>query len=59
MDDFINQKAFDYANSQLDQDLPLALQVIHKKFNWADIAKAFEAGAKWMASLPYEDTEQL
>lgn len=61
MDDFINQKAIEYADDQLDKDCPYSKNVQRKErqFDWADLANAFEAGAKWMASLPYENTEQL
>lgn len=54
MEEFINQKATEYADSKLDKDCPYSKNVQRKErqFDWADIADAFEAGAKWMAKLP-------
>lgn len=54
MDNFISQKSTEYADSKLDKDCPYSKNVQRKErqFDWADIADAFEAGAKWMAKLP-------
>jgi len=54
MDNFISQKSTEYADSELDKDCPYSKNVQRKErqFDWADIADAFEAGAKWMAKLP-------
>lgn len=52
MDDFIAKKAIEYADSKIDPNAPQQPQKEMECFDWADIASAFEAGARWMAQLP-------
>lgn len=46
----IHNASSDYANQQLNQNLPLDQQVLLKRFKWIDISRAFEAGVRWMAN---------
>ena len=43
----IHNASSDYANQQLNQNLPLDQQIRSKRFKWVDISKAFEAGVRW------------
>lgn len=55
----IEEAAIKYADGRLP-DSPYSRNTMRKQtlYEWEDLAAAFEAGAKWMASLPY-NTEQL
>ena len=51
-DDYISKKAVEYADSELDPNCPYSKNIQRKElqFDWAAIADAFEAGARWMAN---------
>lgn len=61
MEDLIAKKSIEYADSKLDESSTISIHEQKKMecFDWADLADAFEAGARWMEQELEKDAKGI